>query len=184
MGQQASAGNPPLQQASASTNATIQPFYVGGGASADQYNKMLGTEYGSIAGNTTNRFSDMFSKYVDVANTEANRQASQIGETLGSRGALYSSANLQQQADLRQKTSSDIANTAAQYQTQLEQQRQSAMGQVLQGQAGLASGEMGAREAAMTRAYQDFLRRSDVPPFASTGVQIGASRPSGGTYAS
>lgn len=186
MGQQnaATAGNPPLQQANASTNATIQPFYVGGGAAADQYNKMLGDEYGSIASNTTNRFSDMFSKYIDVANTEANRQASQIGETLGSRGALYSSANLQQQADLRQKTSADIANTAQQYQTTLENQRQSALAPILTGQAGLASGEMGAREAAMTRAYQDFLRRSDVPPFASTGTQIGASRPSGGTYAS
>jgi hypothetical protein len=182
MGQQNA--NPPLQHADDATNKTIQPFYVGGGAAADQYNKMLGTEYSGIADNTTNRFDTMFSKYVDVANREAGRQASQIGEQLGSRGALYSSANLEQQADLRQKTSADIANTAQQYQTTLEGQRQTALGQVLTGQAGLASGEMGAREAAMTRAYQDFLRRSDVPPFASVGTQIGSTRPGGGVYAS
>jgi hypothetical protein len=48
-------------------------------------------------------------------------------------------------------------------------------------QAGFAQAEYGAREAAMARAYQDFIRRSDVPPFASTGMQWGATRPGAGT---
>jgi len=142
---------------------------------------MLATEYGGIENNTTNRFEDMFSKYVDVANREANRQAGQIGETLGSRGALYSSANLQQQADLRQRTSQDIAAKGAEFQTQLEQQRQQALGQVMTGQAGLASAEMGGREAAMSRAYADFMRRSDVPPFVNVGMQWGAGMPGQGS---
>jgi len=160
------------------------PYFVGGGPQADIYSQMIQKEYGDIAGNTTNRFSDMFSKYVDVANREAGRQAQQIGETLGSRGALYSSANLQQQADLRQRTSQDIASTAAQYQTQLENQRQNAMQQVLTGQAGLATGEFGARQGAMQMAYGDFLRQSDVPPFVNTGMQYGSTRPTPATIAS
>jgi hypothetical protein len=122
----------------------------------------------------------MFSKYVDVANREAARQASQIGESLGSRGALYSSANLQQQADLRQRTAQDIATKGAEFQTQLEEQRQKALDRVLTGQAGAASSEMGAREAAMSRAYADFMRRSDVPPFANVGMQWGAGVPGQG----
>jgi len=165
-------------------NAAIAPFYVGAGQTGQEYEQMLQKEYQGIEGTTTNRFADMFNKYVDVAGREANRQASQIGETLGSRGALYSSANLQQQSDLRQKTSQDIAATAAQYQTQLEDQRQKALGQVFTGQAGLASAEFGAREAAASRMYQDFLRRSDVPPFINPGIQIGATRPGGQMVAS
>jgi hypothetical protein len=141
---------------------------------------MLQKEYGQIESNTTGRFGDMFSKYVDVANREAGRQASQIGEQLGSRGALYSSANLQQQADLRQRTSQDIAAKGAEFQTTLEDQRQRALQGVMTGQAGLATSEMGAREAAMSRAYADFMRRSDVPPFVSTGMQWGAGMPGQG----
>jgi len=170
-----------IQQAGAGTNATIAPFYVGSGATGNAYEQMVAKEYQGIEGRTTNRFEDMFSKYVDVANREAGRQASQIGETLGSRGALYSSANLQQQADLRQKTSQDIAAKGAEFQTTLENQRQAAMQNVMSNQAGIAQAEYGAREAAMARAYQDFIRRSDVPPFASTGSQWGATRPSSGT---
>lgn len=169
-----------LQKATPGTEATIAPYYVGGGAGADDYLKMLQKEYGSIESNTTNRFEDMFSKYVDVANREAGRQASQIGESLGSRGALYSSANLQQQADLRQKTAQDIAAKGAEFQTTLENQRQAALDRVMTGQAGVASGEMGAREAAMSRAYADFMRRSDVPPFATVGMQWGAGMPGQG----
>ena len=145
---------------------------------------MISNEYQGIADKTTNRFNDMFSKYVDVANREAGRQGSQIGENLGSRGALYSSANLQQQADLREKTSADIAAKGADFQTQLEDQRRQALGQVMTNQAGMAQAEYGAREAAMARTYQDFIRRSDVPPFASQGVQWGATRPGAGTIIS
>jgi len=174
---------PTVQMAQPSTEAAIAPYYVGGGTTGQQYQQMLQKEYQGIEGNTTNRFTDMFNKYLDVANTQANLQASKIGESLGSRGALYSSANLQQQADLRQKTSQDIASTASQYQTTLEGQRQSALQNVFTGQAGLASAEMGAREAAMGRAYQDFIRQSGVPPWAQTGAQIGATRPGGATVA-
>jgi len=124
----------------------------------------------------------MFSKYLDVANREANRQASQIGEQLGSRGALYSSANLRMQEDLRQKTAQDIAAKGAEFQTTLEDQRQRAMGQVLTGQQGIAQAELGGREAAMARTYQDFIRRSEIPPWMQAGVQWGATRPGGGTF--
>jgi len=179
--------------AAASTNTAIAPYYVGAGTTGQQYEQMIGKEFqnmqnfgGSIAPN----FQQMFSNYLNVANTQANRQAGQIGEQLGSRGALYSSANLQQQADLRQKTSADIANTASQYQTQLETQRQQeealrqqGMGQVLQNQAGLAQGEYGAREAAMARAYQDYVSRSGPTPAASAVSQWGASAPAPGHYA-
>src|SRR4029077_3418117 len=168
-------GPSPVQQmAQPGTNAAIAPYYTGAGATGQEYEQMVGKEYGQMQNfgkSIAPTFDTMFSKYVDVANREAGKQASQIGETLGSRGALYSSANLQQQANMRQQTSQDIANTAAQYQTQLENQRQSAeqirqtgMQNVMQNQAGLATAEHGAREAAMARAYQDFLRRSDVPP--------------------
>jgi hypothetical protein len=170
----------PLQHAMPGTDATIAPYYVGGGKTADDYANWNKAEYGQIEDRTTNRFADMFSKYVDVANREANRQAGQIGATLGSRGALYSSANLGQQADLRQRTSQDIAKTASDYQTQLEDQRQRAWTGVMTNQAGLASAEMGAREAAMGRSWQDFIRRSDVPPIYNQGAQWAASRPGQG----
>lgn len=178
------AGGPTIQQqATPGVEGTISPYYVGAGPTGQAYEDMLTNEYRGIDDRTTNRFSDMFSKYVDVANREAGRQANQIATSLGSRGALYSSANLAQQADLRQRTSQDIANAGQQFLTGLENQRQNAFQTVLQGQAGLASAEYGAREAAMGRAWQDFLRQSDVPPIYSSGQQWAASRPGAGNYA-
>jgi hypothetical protein len=47
----------------------------------------------------------------------------------------------------------------------------------------VAGAEYGSREAAMGRAWQDFIRRSDTPPFISTGIQTGATVPRGSTYA-
>jgi hypothetical protein len=132
----------------------------------------------------------MFNKYVASTNQAANQQSSQIGETLGSRGALYSSANLGQQAALRQRTSTDLASKAAEYQTTLESQRQNAQsvynqgaGQLMQQQAGYATAEYGAREAAMGRMYQDYLRKSQIPPFAAGGAAGAANLPGSGSYA-
>jgi hypothetical protein len=178
------AGGPTIQQqATPGTEQLVSGYYVGAGPSGQRYEDWLNQEYNQIEGRTTNRFADMFSKYVDVANREAGRQANQIATSLGSRGALYSSANLAQQADLRQRTSQDIANTAAQYQTTLENQRQQDWQNVMQGQAGVASAEMGGREAAMGRAWQDFLRQSDIPPEFGQGQQWASQRPSAGHYA-
>jgi len=229
MGQQAQTGNQ-MQQASASTNQTIQPYYVGGGKTADVYTNMVSGEQaatnnaaqvmnlavGAEAGNVGRfaeesrapHFDAMMQKYLDVSNREAGNQASKIGETLGSRGALYSSANLQQQADLRQKQTQDIGLQAQTFQSDLEKMRQSAetvrqqgwqgamgaynqaqatrtqgMGNVMGAQAGIAQAEYGAREAAMARAYQDFIRQSEVPPFVSSGIQWGSGVPRGGAYA-
>jgi|SRR5262245_40096522 len=180
-----------FQTAQPGTEATIAPYYVGGGQAGKAYENMVSGEYGRVAnwGNqNAPTFENMFSKYIDVANREADRQASQIGETLGSRGALYSSANLQQQADMRQKTAQDIGLQSQTFLKDIEDQRQRAeavrqqgMGQVLQGQAGIATSEMGSREAAMGRAWQDFVRRSEVPPFVSAGIQWGSTRP-GATF--
>jgi hypothetical protein len=139
---------------------------------------------------TAPAFQDMFNKYVASTNQAANQQSSQIGETLGSRGALYSSANLGQQAALRQRTSTDLASKAAEYQTALESQRQNAQsvynqgaGQLMQQQAGYATAEYGAREAAMGRMYQDYLRKSQIPPFAAGGAAGAANLPGSGSYA-
>jgi predicted amidohydrolase YtcJ len=175
----------PIQQASGSTNATIQPYYVGGGPTAQQYGNQIAAENAKMqnfGASIAPSFQDMFNKYLDVSNQQAGIQASKIGETLGSRGALYSSANLQQQADLRQRQTQDIALQAANFQTNLENQRlqaeqvrQAGVGQVMTAQGQLAQGEWGSREAAMNRAYQDFLRQSDVPPFTATGIATGTS---------
>jgi hypothetical protein len=184
----------PVQQASASTNASLQPYYVGGGQAANTYAGMVGGYAGELnqfgQQSTAPAFKDMFGKYVAATNQAAAGQASQIGETLGSRGALYSSANLAQQSALREKTSTDLASKAAEYQSTLETQRQNAQqvynqgaGQIMQQQAGLATGEMGAREAAMGRMYQDYLRQSQIPPFAAQGSATGANQPGGGSYA-
>jgi hypothetical protein len=177
----------PIQQASSSTNATLQPYYVGGGPTATTYGNMISAEstnMNNFGASIAPTFQDMFSKYLDVSNQQAGIQSSKIGETLGSRGALYSSANLQQQADLRQKQMQDLELNAANFQTNLENQRlqaeqvrQAGVGQVLTNQGQLAQGEWGSREAAMNRAYQDFLRTSDVPPFASTGTAMGGTTP-------
>jgi hypothetical protein len=122
----------------------------------------------------------MFSKYVDVANREAGRQSDQISSALGSRGALYSSANLNQQADMRRNTTMDIAKYGGELQSELEKQRALEWQNIMGNQAGLATAEMGAREAAMGRAYQDFARRSDVPPLFQQGSQWAATRPGAG----
>src|SRR5262245_62737922 len=113
MGQQSNPASPATgsQQATGGVNKTIEPYYVGGGQAGNAYAGAASAEMSRVQnwGNqNAPTFENMFSKYIDVANREANRQSSQIGETLGSRGASYSSANLQQQAELRQKTSQDI----------------------------------------------------------------------------
>jgi hypothetical protein len=135
-------------------------------------------------------FQDMFDKYTAAVNQKANEQASQIGETLGSRGGLYSSANLAAQAGMRQRTSVDLASKAADYQADIEKMRQSAQQVYQQGaqnimgqQAGLAQGEFGGREAAMARLYQDYLQRSQVPDFAKAGMQWAGNQPGSGSYA-
>jgi len=175
-------------------NQAIAPYFVGGGQAATNYANMI-SGYGQQLnqfGQQSNApaFQDMFNKYLAVTNKSANEQASQIGETLGSRGALYSSANLAQQANLRERTSTDLASKAAEYQTQLEQERQQAQqvynqgaGQLMGAQAGLATGEYGAREAAMGRMYQDYLRQSQVPGFTAAGLAWGANQPGAGSYA-
>lgn len=182
-----------LQQASGTTNQMIQPYYVGPGQAGAQYSQQLQQAYQQA--NAQNQsiaptFQDMFSKYVDVSNQQAALQSGKIGESLGSRGALYSSANLAQQAGLRQMQTTDLANQAAQFQTSLESQKQNAqqiqnqyMQNILQQQAGVASGEWSARESAMGLAYQDFVRRTGVPPFASAGAQWGAGIGASGAYA-
>jgi hypothetical protein len=194
LGQPGGGSANPQQTASSTTNAAIQPYYVGGGPAAQTYGGMIGGyanelgQYGSQS--MAPAFQDMFSKYVATTNAAANQQSGQIGATLGSRGALYSSANLGQQGALREKTSTDLASQASQYQLQLEQARQNAQsvynqgaGQVMNAQAGLAQGEMGSREAAMARLYQDYTKQSQIPPYASAGFQWGANQPGAGSYA-
>jgi len=196
------------QTATPQVNQTIQPYYVGGGQAGLDYSKMIGQgwnqmqQYGGQVQqfgqeSMAPHFQDMFQKYVDVTNQAANQQAGQIGETMGSRGALYSSANLNAQAALRERTSTDLASKAAEYQQNLEQLRQGAQNVYQQGQgiyqqgqtgllgaqAGVATAELGSREAAMARAYQDYMKQSSVPPFASVGVQWGANQPGAGSYA-
>ena len=198
MGQQGSqplvTGQNQPQQATGGVNQTLQPYYVGGGPTATAYGSAISAESGNVQNfaNQSNApaFQDMFNKYMTTMNQQVGAQSSKIGESLGSRGALYSSANLGQQSDLRQKMMQDVANTGVQYQTTLEQERQSSeqirqagAGQVLTNQQMLAQGEWGSREAAMNRAYQDFLRTSDVPPFAAAGAATGSSMPGAATVA-
>jgi hypothetical protein len=184
----------PIQQANATTNAAIQPYFVGGGQAGNNLGGMIGgyaqqlNTFGQQS--SAPAFQDMFNKYVATTNQAANQQSSQIGETLGSRGALYSSANIGQQAALRQRTSTDLASKAAEYQTTLENERQQAQqvynqgaGQLMQQQAGYATAEYGAREAAMGRMYQDYLRKSQIPPFAAGGSAGAANLPGSGSYA-
>lgn len=183
----------PVQQALPSTSQAIAPYYVGPGQAGTDYANMVGGEYGNMQNwgkSIAPNFQQLFSNYLDVANRNANQQASQIGETLGSRGALYSSANLQQQANMRERTAQDIALQASTYQTQLEQQRQSAealrqqgMQNVMTAQGGLATGEMGEREAAMGRFWQDYMRQSGMPAGAGAVSAWGAGIPAPGQYA-
>jgi hypothetical protein len=194
LGQPGGGTSDPIQQANATTNAALQPYFVGGGAAGNALGGMIGgyanqlSQFGQQS--SAPAFQDLFNKYVASTNQAANQQASQIGETLGSRGALYSGANLQQQSALRQKTSTDLASKAAEYQTALETQRQNAQqvynqgaGQIMGQQAGYATAEYGAREAAMGRMYQDYLRKSQVPPFAAAGAAGAANLPGSGSYA-
>jgi hypothetical protein len=175
-----SGGSGNLQHSMPGTEESLAPYFVGGGRSADAYADWNKTEYDQIEGRTTNRFADMFSKYVDVANREANRQSNQIANSLGSRGALYSSANLGQQADLRQRTAQDIGLAGQNFMTTLEDQRQKAWGAVMGNQGNLASAEWGAREGAAGRAWSDFLRQSDIPPEFNQGQQWASQQPGGG----
>lgn len=103
-------------------------------------------------------YSEMFGAYKDVANKAANEEAAKINESLGSMGGgRYSSAVLNSQNALREKTSTDLANVAAQYQAQLRGMQSS---DVLNF-GGIA---YGANEAGMNRMWGDFLRRTSPPP--------------------
>jgi hypothetical protein len=172
--------NTGLQHSLPGTEEALAPYFVGGGKMADQYAQWNQNEMGQIDSNTVGRFPSMFAKYVDVANREADRQQGAINTSLGSRGALYSSANLGQQADMRQRTAMDIAKYGGELQTQLEDQRAKEWAQVMGNQGGIASAEWGAREGAAGRVWQDFLRRSDIPPEFNAGQQWASSQPGGG----
>lgn len=103
-------------------------------------------------------YNELFGSYRDVANKEANRQSAAIDESLGSMGAgRYSSAVLNSQKTLRENTSTDLANVAAQYQAQLR-------GMQSQDIASFGSLAYGANEAGMNRLWGDFLRQTSPPP--------------------
>jgi len=102
-------------------------------------------------------FNELFGSYRDVANREAGRQAANINDAFGSQGGRYSSALLNAQSNLRERTTQDLANQASQYQLQLRQQQAGEVGALAGLQAGIG-------ENAMTRMFQDFLRRTSPPP--------------------
>jgi len=102
-------------------------------------------------------FNELFGSYQNIANTAASKQAANINEAFGSQGGRYSSAVSNAQTNLRERTTNDLANQAAQYQLQLRHQQ----GEEVAGLAGL---EAGIGENAMARMFQDFLRRTSPPP--------------------
>lgn len=102
-------------------------------------------------------FNTMFNSYKTVANRGADQQSAALNQSFGTMGQRYGSELLAAQRGLRQNTSQDLANQAAQYQSALR-------GQQFNEASGIAGMQYGASEAGMTRLFQDFLRQTSPPP--------------------
>jgi len=111
-------------------------------------------------------FNEMFGSYRDVAMKEAERNTAALGEALGSMGGgRYSSAMLNRTARLREDTSTNLANKAAEYQSGLRAQQWGEVQPLL----GL---EYASREAGMNRMWGDFMRQTSVPQLLGAGLGL------------
>jgi hypothetical protein len=106
-------------------------------------------------------FTSMFNSYQDVTNRAADQQSARIRELYGSQGNRYGSDIAAAQRQTSMDTSLGLANKAQEYQSQLQQQQYQQL-------SGIANMQYGANEAAMSRLYQDFLRRTSPPPLLGT----------------
>lgn len=110
-------------------------------------------------------FNELFGSYRKLGEREANRQSAAINEAFGSQGNRYSSDLLAGQSRLRENLFDQFTNKAAEYQTGLRQQQFTEA-------SGVANLLYGANEAAMSRFFQDFLRRTSPPPLFETAVGV------------
>ena len=94
-------------------------------------------------------FEDMFNRYVDVSNREANRNAAAINESMGARGARYGSDLMRAQSDLRQRQTQDLATKANEYSLGLEQQRQGLLNIAGQGLSSVGGGKYASWQAGL-----------------------------------
>lgn len=99
-------------------------------------------------------FEDMFSRYVDVSNREAGRNAAQINEAMGSRGARYGSDLTRAQSDLRQRQSQDMMTKAGEFTLGLEGSRQNLLNIAGQGLSGVGGGKLASWQAGMGNMFQ------------------------------
>lgn len=110
-------------------------------------------------------FNELFGSYRKLGEREAGRQSAAINESFGSQGGRYSSDLLAAQGRLREGLFDQLTNKAAEYQLGLR-------GEQFKEASGVANLLYGANEAAMSRFFQDFLRRTSPPPIFGTAVDV------------
>lgn len=119
-------------------------------------------------------FDEMFNKFLTVANTEADRQASGLREAFGSRGGRYSGDLLNAETNLR-KGYADITGTKANdILMNLEGARQQGLSNINTANANLAGLDSSNRQAAWQRMFLDAMRTTGVPPLFGSAFGAGA----------
>lgn len=120
-------------------------------------------------------FEDMFARYRDVAEREADRNAAKITEAFGARGVRYGSDLLRAQGDLRRQLTQDLGVQADQIQRNLEDQRNQSI-QTL-GQFGYNQQQLQntRQQNALAYLFADAVRRTSPPPLLAGAGQYASS---------
>lgn len=105
-------------------------------------------------------YEDQFKNYYDVAQREAERQAAQLRESFGSRGARYGSDLLNAESDFRRKLAQDVAVGATDIYGKLNDQRMNELGALLP----IQQAQNARDDKALAYLFSDFTRRTNPPP--------------------
>jgi hypothetical protein len=120
-------------------------------------------------------FEDMFSRYRQVAEREADRNAARITEAFGARGARYGSDLLNAQGDLRRKLTEDLGVQADAIQRGMEEQRNQSINTL--GQFGYNQQQLqnSRQQNALAYLFADAIRRTGPPPLLAGAGQYASS---------
>jgi len=132
----------------------------------------------------TPSYEDMFSRWMTTANREADRQAADLTEAFGARGARYGGDILNAQRDLRERNTQNIATMADTISRGLNQDRVNEQGQL--GQLSLGAGQLDQSrlDNAMQYLFADYLRRTSPPPLLVAAGQYASTPGYGDTIIS
>lgn len=109
-------------------------------------------------------YDEMFRRWTEVGEREADRNAAKINDAFGSRGARYSSDLLDAQGDLRKQLFQDQMKYSTEAQLGLNQQRLSELGGAANVLSGVGASRANIAMGGAERAILDYLRGTSPNP--------------------